>query len=76
MVRCVPVKGYYAENGVFYIDEVSRHGCVSDPGAEGQRLLSLIRREGWGIEAILLTHGHFDHTGAVNELRETLGSPV
>ena len=47
-----------------------------DPGAEGQRLLSLIRREGWGIEAILLTHGHFDHTGAVNELREALGIPV
>ena len=76
MVRCVPVKGYFAENCFFYIDEVSRHGFVIDPGAEGQRLLSLIRREGWGIEAILLTHGHFDHTGAVNELRETLGIPV
>ena len=76
MVRCVPVKGYFAENCFFYIDEVSRHGLVIDPGSEGQRLLSLIRREGWVIEAILLTHGHFDHTGAVNELRETLGIPV
>ena len=76
MVRCVPVKGYFAENCFFYIDEASRHGFVIDPGAEASRLLSLIRREGWGIEAILLTHGHFDHTGAVNELRETLGIPV
>lgn len=76
MVRCVPVKGYFAENCFFYIDEVSRRGFVIDPGAEASRLLSLIRREGWGIEAILLTHGHFDHTGAVNELRETLSVPV
>ena len=70
MVRCVPVKGYFAENCFFYIDEASRHGFVIDPGAEGQRLLSLIRREGWGIEAILLTHGHFDHIGAVRDLMD------
>ena len=76
MVRCVPVKGYFAENCFFYIDEQSRHGFLIDPGAEAERLLSLIRREGWVIEAILLTHGHFDHTGAVNALRETLGIPV
>ena len=76
MVRCVPVKGYFEENAFFYIDDVSKHGFVIDPGAEAGRLLSLIQREGWMIEAILLTHGHFDHTGAVNELREALGVPV
>ena len=76
MVRCVPVKGYFDENCFFYFDEVTRHGFVIDPGAEASRLLSLIQREGWNIEAILLTHGHFDHTGAVNELRDTLHIPV
>lgn len=76
MVCCVPVKGYFEENCYFYIDEVTKHGFLIDPGAEAKRLLSLIRREGWDIEAILLTHGHFDHTGAVNELREALGVPV
>ena len=76
MVRCVPVKGYFEENAFFYIDDISKHGFVIDPGAEAGRLLSLIQREGWTIEAILLTHGHFDHTGAVNELREVLGVPV
>ena len=76
MVRCVPVKGYFEENCFFYIDEVTKHGFLIDPGAEAGRLLSLIHREGWAIEAILLTHGHFDHTGAVNELREALGVPV
>ena len=76
MVRCVPVKGYFEENCFFYIDEVTKHGFLIDPGAEAGRLLSLIHREGWAIEAILLTHGHFDHTGAVNELREALVVPV
>ena len=76
MVRCVPVKGYFEENCFFYIDKVTKHGFLIDPGAEAGRLLSLIHREGWAIEAILLTHGHFDHTGAVNELREALGVPV
>ena len=60
MVRCVPVKGYFEENAFFYIDDVSKHGFVIDPGAEAGRLLSLIQREGWTIEAILPTHGHFD----------------
>lgn len=76
MVRCVPVKGYFEENCFFYIYDATSHGFLIDPGAEGGRLLSLIRREGWGIEAILLTHGHFDHTGAVDELREALHVPV
>ena len=76
MVNCVPVKGYFEENCYFYIDDDTRHGFLIDPGAEAGRLLSLIRREDWVIEAILLTHGHFDHTGAVNELWETLGVPV
>ena len=76
MVRCVPVKGYFAENCFFYLDEETRHGFLIDPGAEAERLLNLIRLEGWTIEKILLTHGHFDHTGAVDALRKALSIPV
>lgn len=72
MVRCVPVKGFFAENCFFYLDEETRHGFLIDPGAEAERLLAIIQREGWTIEKILLTHGHFDHTGAVDALRKAL----
>ncbi len=41
---------------------------VIDPGAEAKRILQAA--EGVPIEAILLTHGHFDHIGAVRELME------
>ncbi|MDO4207836.1 MAG: MBL fold metallo-hydrolase [Lachnospiraceae bacterium] len=76
MVVEVPVKGYFEENCFFFIDDETKHGFLIDPGAQAKGLLALIRREGWGIEKILLTHGHFDHTGAVEEVRRVLNVPV
>lgn len=76
MVVEVPVKGYFEENCFFYVDDATKHGFVIDPGAQGEKLLELIEQNGWTIEKILLTHGHFDHTGAVDELREVLNIPV
>ena len=76
MIVEVPVKGYFAENCFFYIDDQTKHGFIIDPGAQAQGLLELIRDNGWIIEKILLTHGHFDHIGAVDELRSALDIPV
>lgn len=76
MVVQVPVKGYFEENCFFYIDEHTKHGFLIDPGAQAGALRRLIREHGWVIEKILLTHGHFDHTGAVNEIREQLQIPA
>jgi len=76
MVVEVTVKGYFEENTFFYIDDKTKHGFVIDPGAQGEELLNLIHENGWVIEKILLTHGHFDHTGAVEYLRKTLNIPV
>ena len=76
MIAEVPVKGYFEENCFFYIDDRTKHGFVIDPGAQAGRLLELIREKGWTIEKILLTHGHFDHMGAVDEIRDALGIPV
>ena len=76
MVVCVPVKGFFEENTYFYIDDKTKHGFLIDPGAEADKLLRMIRREGWGIEAVLLTHGHFDHFEALEEVRAALSVPV
>lgn len=76
MVVEVPVKGYFEENCFFYIDDETRHGFIIDPGAQADGLLGLIRKNGWTIEKILLTHGHFDHMGAVDEIGNYLNIPV
>ena len=72
MIIQTEVKGYFAENAYFYIDDKTGHGFLIDPGAQAEGLLDMIREHGWTIEKILLTHGHFDHTGAVNALRDAL----
>ncbi len=49
---------------------------IVDPGEEAPRLLRAIESEGLTLEAILLTHTHFDHTGAVAPLARATGAPV
>jgi glyoxylase-like metal-dependent hydrolase (beta-lactamase superfamily II) len=38
--------------------------------------LTLVEKNGFSLEAILLTHGHFDHIGAVDELVALTGASV
>ncbi|HSZ06290.1 MAG TPA: MBL fold metallo-hydrolase [Solirubrobacteraceae bacterium] len=49
---------------------------IVDPGDEAERLLGAIDALGVEIEAILITHCHFDHIGAVEPLARATGSPV
>lgn len=76
MIRELTVTGVYAENCYFYIDDLSKAGYIIDPGAQPGIILDVVRRNGWKIEKILLTHGHFDHMGAAELLREKLVAPI
>lgn len=51
-------------------------GFVVDPGDEAARLLREIESFDVSPQAIVLTHAHFDHVGAVEPLRRALGVPV
>jgi glyoxylase-like metal-dependent hydrolase (beta-lactamase superfamily II) len=73
-VLCETV-GPFAENSYFLFDPESRAAVAFDPGDEPDRLLDVIRREGLDVRAILNTHCHLDHVGAVSALKEATGAP-
>ncbi|MDE5837849.1 MAG: MBL fold metallo-hydrolase [Paramuribaculum sp.] len=76
MIKQLMVQGVFAENTYFYIDSHSKSGFLIDPGAQAGLIYDAIQQNGWNIEKILLTHGHFDHLGAAELLREKLVAPI
>lgn len=75
IVKQVPLCEILTTNAYFYIDEKTKHGFLLDPAAEPEKLLKIIKENGWTIEKILITHGHFDHIGAVEKLSKELDVP-
>jgi hydroxyacylglutathione hydrolase len=57
-------------------DEHAAEAVVVDPGAEAHRLVDALAELGTRCAAILITHGHWDHLGAVADLAEATGAPV
>ena len=60
--------GAYQTNCYILWNEESDRCVVIDPGYEPERVLAEAARLGKNIEAVLLTHGHFDHVGGVRTL--------
>ena len=60
--------GMYETNCYIIWAEDSPECAVIDPGYEPERVLDAAKKLGKSISAILLTHGHFDHVGAVREI--------
>lgn len=59
-----------------YIVYVNQRCLVIDPGFESDRVLRTCDTLGLTIEAVLLTHGHFDHVGGVKKIAEKTGCRV
>lgn len=59
-----------------YIAVSGKEALVIDPADNADAILSCLEKEGLELCGILLTHGHFDHTGALYDLKEKTGKKV
>lgn len=70
----LPLGAYQAN--CFVVWDTAGNAAVIDPGDEAARLLRFIAEQGVTVQAILLTHVHFDHIGAAEALQQATGAPV
>jgi len=68
--------GPAAENTYIVRRDGADRGLIVDPGDEPERILGAVDELGLTIEAILITHCHFDHIGAVAPVARATGAPV
>jgi hydroxyacylglutathione hydrolase len=74
-VRMLTV-GPVQENCFIARRDGAQQAVMVDPGEEAERLLGVVEELGLELEAILLTHTHFDHVGAVAPVARATGAPV
>lgn len=70
------VLGDYGTNCYIIRDASSKTCAVIDPGYEPETVLEKVESLGLTVEAILLTHGHFDHVGGVKNIAAETGCRV
>lgn len=65
------------ENNCFIIaDKNTKEALIIDPGDEPDRIIDLINENNFKVKYIVCTHAHFDHVGAVPELKKETGAHI
>ena len=65
------------QTNCYLLRQEDRKDCVVvDPGDNARTILAYLEQEDLTVAAILLTHGHFDHDGAVKDLALEFDCPV
>jgi hydroxyacylglutathione hydrolase len=66
--------GPYGTNTYIMTSQRTKEGVIFDAPGDASKVLERVR--GVEVQSILITHGHMDHTGALTELKSSLGVPV
>ena len=66
----------FQQNCTILFDDETKEGVVIDPGGDVPEILEVIKENGITLNEIWLTHGHIDHAGGADELREAVGIKV
>lgn len=70
------VVGAVVTNCYIAINEETRQAFIVDPGDDGAMLIGKINGMGLKLQGVLLTHGHFDHASAAEEIAKAFGVSV
>jgi hydroxyacylglutathione hydrolase len=70
------IAGLYAVNCYILFDEISKETAVIDPGGNTEEIIGEIENLSGSIKYVILTHGHFDHTGGVSILIKRYGAKL
>lgn len=74
IIKQIPL-GMTMTNAYIAAEQESGKAVVIDPGYEGEALFEELDNRGWQLEAIWLTHAHFDHLGGVAALVSACPQP-
>lgn len=74
-IKRLPV-GALEGNCYIVYNEDSREAMIIDPGDEPDRIMDLIRKDGISVKYIVCTHAHFDHVGAIPDLKQETGAKI
>jgi glyoxylase-like metal-dependent hydrolase (beta-lactamase superfamily II) len=66
----------FQQNCTLIWDSLSKRGVIIDPGGDLDEIRNAIARNDVAVEAIYLTHGHIDHAGGAQALKEQLGVDI
>ena len=75
LIKTIPV-GQLETNCYIVTDENTLDCAVIDPGDESNTILDYLEMNHLKCRAVLLTHGHYDHVGAVDAIAEETGAAV
>ena len=75
LIKTLPV-GYLDTNCYIVTDDETRKCVIIDPGADSNLILDYIESNKLTPEAVFLTHGHFDHHMALEEVQNSTGAPA
>jgi len=75
LIKILPV-GMLETNCYIVTDEETKECAIIDPGADSNTILDYIESNKLKPVAIFLTHGHYDHHMALNEVIEVTGTPA
>jgi hydroxyacylglutathione hydrolase len=65
------------QTNCYIVEDGSSHeAAVIDPGGEAKKIIGFIREHELKVTAIIITHGHFDHVGANQKLKDETGAPI